>query len=120
MKKSIQTLMLLLTSIIICYPAISQPKIVIVNPNVDFGEVNYSEEFVATRINIKNEGKDTLIIINVKPECGCTVVETYNNIVPPGDTTSFIVNLYLDNLSGKISKFITVYSNDSFLFFSVV
>jgi hypothetical protein len=110
MKKYFQALALLLMGVVVCN---SQPKIKIINPDIDFGEVKYSKETVETRIEVTNVGTDTLRITAIKPSCGCTVAEMINRNIAPGDTSYIIATLSLNNYSGKVSKHITVNSNDT-------
>ena len=112
MKKYLEKIILLLPVIIICNTALSQPKIKIVNPDYDFGEVSYSLEKVFAEIFITNEGNEVLNIENIKPACGCTVADMPEKNIKPGDTASATFTLNLGNLSGKLSKHVDIFSND--------
>ncbi|MCL2039688.1 MAG: DUF1573 domain-containing protein [Bacteroidetes bacterium] len=114
MKKYLQTLIIVF-GILNSNILLTQPKIKIINPNIDFGKVDYIQDAMVTRIFITNEGTDTLRISNVKAECGCTVADLAENKVAPGDTTSIVAKLYLTNLVGQVTKGINVFSNDSLL-----
>ena len=113
MIKYLLKILLLCVVIFNTNTAQSQPKIKIINPNIDFGVVSYARKSTSTKINIMNEGTDTLVMTNVKSECGCLVAEITNNKVAPGETTHLVATLNLTNLSGKVTKTITVTSNDT-------
>ena len=114
MIKYLKTL-IIFACIVFSNDAISQPKIKIINPDIDFGEVKYSKETVVKRVDITNEGTDTLVINSVKPSCGCTVAEMMANKIAPGDTNFLVATLHLTNLSGKVNKSINIRSNDTSL-----
>jgi len=110
MKKYLQKL--IIVSILTSNALLTQPKINIINPNVDFGTVNYIQNIVTERIDITNEGTDTLKITSVKADCGCIVTDIIEKNVRPGDTTTIIAKLYLVSLTGQVTKGINVFSND--------
>ena len=87
------------------------PKIVIDEPIADVGVVvkgdSVSHEFV-----IHNEGKATLEILEVRPACGCTVVE-FDKKIAPGTSGKLTSTLNTAGLrSGGGSKGITLFTND--------
>lgn len=60
---------------------------------------------------VKNTGNEVLKLANVKPGCGCTVVK-YDSLVQPGKSVNIESQVNIKNYrGGKISKYITVYSN---------
>ena len=62
-------------------------------------------------IHLLNKGTDTLKIGEVKPGCGCTTAPLDKKEIEPGGfaTLSVTVNV---NYEGKITKSITIHSND--------
>jgi len=79
------------------------------NNTYDFGELyfggNGTCEFV-----FKNEGKEPLILLNVRTTCGCTVPEWPDKPVKEGETG--IIRVSYDTYRvGAFTKAITVYSN---------
>jgi len=57
-----------------------------------------------------NNGKEPLILSNVKSSCGCTVPKWPRNPILPGQNDTIYVK-YATNRLGVINKSITVYSN---------
>jgi hypothetical protein len=60
---------------------------------------------------VKNVGDSVLILTNVKPGCGCTIVK-FDSIVGPGKSTTIQSEVNIKGYhSGPISKYITVITN---------
>jgi hypothetical protein len=59
-----------------------------------------------------NNGKQDLKIRAVKPTCGCTSVMPVKNIIPPGDSTSIVVEFNSLGFTGLNKKGVTVITND--------
>jgi len=68
---------------------------------------------VKARIPLKNLGDQVLIIKDVRPQCGCTTAPIEKDTLQPGEETAMNVTLNLPAGSGKISKYVTVFANDS-------
>jgi hypothetical protein len=87
------------------------PKIEFENQVHDFGTIlqggNGTYEFVFI-----NEGKEPLILNNVKSSCGCTKPEWSSEPVKHGDKAAVKVG-YNTRLVGPFTKTITVFSNAS-------
>jgi hypothetical protein len=92
---------------------LSAPSIKILSPNIELGEVNYRNTPVAIKIVVKNDGTDTLHIREVKPGCGCTVADISSKNIAAGDSATINASLDVSNYSGKITKGITVFSDDT-------
>ena len=120
MKKYLQNFLLLLVSITACSVVLAQPKIKIINPIINLGEVHYSKESVVARIEVTNEGTETLVINDIKPDCGCTIAEMLDKEIEPGDTSVVIATLRLNTLSGNFSKSIVITSNDTSVYASKI
>ena len=77
----------------------------------DFGKVkegdkvNYTFRFV-------NKGVSSLQIKDIKTSCGCTAALVSNDNLKPGQEGTIKVELNTKNRSGKMSKTVTVQSND--------
>lgn len=62
------------------------PKMLIENREHDFGELNLRDKVEHTFI-VKNEGTADLVILDAKPSCGCTVLDSYTKTpIKPGET----------------------------------
>jgi hypothetical protein len=61
---------------------------------------------------IENKGTDTLRIIKVSPTCGCTSAPLGKSDIGPGDSTNLDVFFDSKKFSGKVTKKISILSND--------
>lgn len=91
-------------------PAISKPKALAVLPVKDLGKVSVGET-LEVDFEIRNGGDAELQITEVRPACGCTVVE-YDAAISPGQVGKVHATLDTSNLNGPVSKTITVFTND--------
>jgi hypothetical protein len=76
----------------------------------DFGvmeeqtDVKYSFEFT-------NTGRETLVIENVQPSCGCTTAYDWDKIVAPGGKGKIPITFKAPSYNGEVSKLINVKTN---------
>lgn len=77
----------------------------------NFGNVNEGD-VVEYTFKFSNVGQSTLKITNVKTSCGCTAALISSDKIQPGEEGTLNVKLNTKNRSGKVSKTITVNSND--------
>ena len=75
----------------------------------DFGKVDDTDE-LSFAFQFKNEGSETLQIIEIKPSCGCTTTELEKMVYAPGEEGA-IELLFHPKGYGKQTKTITVKSN---------
>ena len=87
------------------------PKIEFEKPEYDFNQIEEGKD-VIFNFKLKNTGKSNLIIHKIKPGCGCTTVNPIDNVIKPGDTISFKATFRTHGYNGRVSKSITVISND--------
>lgn len=91
-------------------PTGPQPKASIAEVTFNAGDVPkgdvISHDFV-----VKNGGTADLMILNVKPQCGCTVPD-WTKIVPPGGTGKISLKVDTATFKGPISKTATVQTSD--------
>jgi hypothetical protein len=87
------------------------PRIKFLNPACDFGEI-WQGENADCVFKLENDGDADLHISEVKPGCGCTVAEITNEVLPPGGTSEIKATFRSGNYRNKISKTITVFSDD--------
>ncbi len=90
----------------------SGAKIVVEEASHDFGEI-WSGAPIQHTFEIKNEGTSVLKLTRVKPSCGCTVANQYDREIAPGTIGKIPVTIKSGKLRNKVSKSITVESNDS-------
>lgn len=79
----------------------------------DFGQFKEENGKVSTIFNFTNTGKDTLLITNAKPSCGCITTDWTKTPVLPGQKG--IVRVFYDpyRRPGKFEKSVWVFSNAS-------
>lgn len=95
----------------------AQPRIVTVD-TVHWGRViprgsTPEAQKITSRVAIRNEGTQNLVVTNVRPQCGCTTAPLDSHIIPPGDSTMMTVTINLPLGSGLFSKYVSIESNDS-------
>ncbi|MDH3402039.1 MAG: DUF1573 domain-containing protein [Acidobacteriota bacterium] len=90
--------------------ALAQPRAVLVDPIVDVGIVPRGD-LVEHTFEIANEGSGALAITEVKPTCGCTIVD-YDRSIAGGATGRVVAKLSTKGLRGPVAKSIAVYTDD--------
>jgi len=87
------------------------PKLSVPEVQFDFGSVQ--EGAVLTHsFQLINEGTDDLNILDVKTSCGCTAALPSTKVLKPNGTGSIAVEFNTANRSGKVSRTITVTTDD--------
>jgi len=105
---------LILSSILLFWSAvtIAQPKIQVVSDSAyNFGTL-YQGEKAEAAFEIKNVGKDTLVINRVESSCGCTAVLACVNRIPPNGIAKIVVTFNSAGILGPVRKYVSVLSND--------
>jgi len=87
------------------------PAIYFQDTEHDFGKVQEGD-VVDYTFNFVNKGDATLDIKDVKTSCGCTAALVSNDKIDPGKKGTLKVELDTKNRVGKMSRRITIYSND--------
>jgi len=77
----------------------------------DFGKVNEGDKVNYT-FNFANKGSSVLTIKDIKTSCGCTAALISQDSLAPGKDGTIKVELDTKNRSGKMSRTVTVNSND--------
>ncbi|RPI75481.1 MAG: DUF1573 domain-containing protein [Ignavibacteriales bacterium] len=88
-----------------------EPKIVVPQPEHDFGDIVQGEK-VSHNFVITNTGGDVLVITNVRASCGCTAALPDKKELAPGETTNIKVEFNSTGRIGKQQKTVYVSSND--------
>ena len=87
------------------------PKAVFLQTRYNFAPL-YEGEKIKHNFIIHNQGKATLLITNVRPDCGCSVASNPGQ-VPAGERASISVSVNTSNRGGGIlHKGFTVFTND--------
>jgi hypothetical protein len=87
------------------------PKLKLAKNEFDFGNVEEGK-LVETKIGLKNEGQGTLEISEVKTSCGCTAALLSSKKLNAGESGSVRLELDTANREGKLTRTVTIYSND--------
>jgi hypothetical protein len=88
-----------------------KPKAVAAEPIKDVGVVSKGDK-VTHDFLIRNEGNAPLQITEVRPACGCTVVE-FDKTIAPGQTGKVHVVIDTATFSGAIAKGVTAFTSDT-------
>ena len=67
---------------------------------------------VAHEFVLRNAGVEMLQVREVRPSCGCTVVD-YDAAIPAGGEGKVRVELDSEGLSGAVAKEVSVFTNDA-------
>ena len=110
MKKNLILISLLLL-FYLPLTAVQTPKLEIDKSVIDLGKIEQrkSYEFMIT---LKNTGLKPLNIKNIKPDCGCTMIESTIKEIMPGKDTVIKGKYTSSSYPGKVNKKIRIYSND--------
>jgi hypothetical protein len=81
------------------------------NPVCDFGEIWQGEE-AHCLFTVKNTGGADLRILEVRPDCGCTVAEVSRDTIPPGQGAEIKATFRSVGYRSQVSKGITLNSDD--------
>jgi len=101
-------LIFLLTSVT---AALAAPVISVDRPVYDFGTLNQGKKLEHT-FTITNKGDAPLTILRTHSSCGCTVAKVSTNTIDPGKTAELKTTFDSASFSGKVSKTITIETND--------
>ena len=115
MKKVL--LSLLAVFAMFAYVSNAQPKIEIEGgtDTYDWKTVTPKDDPLKASVKIKNIGKDSLRINEVKAGCGCTTarLDEIIAVLGPGESTTLPVTLRLGSTQGDLTKTVRISSNDS-------
>ncbi|HMN48800.1 MAG TPA: DUF1573 domain-containing protein [Ignavibacteriaceae bacterium] len=78
----------------------------------DFGKVKEGE-VLKYNFKFENKGTQPLLIKDVKTSCGCTAAVVSEKNLSPGKSGAIKVEFDTKNRQGKVSKTVTVVSNDN-------
>ena len=87
------------------------PKLYFNETQHDFGNVNEGK-VVDYTFNFKNTGKSKLEIKDVQTSCGCTAAIISSKMIEPGQEGTLRVELDTKDREGKMSRNVTIKSND--------
>jgi hypothetical protein len=87
------------------------PKIVFDTIEHDFGSIR-DGDVVSYEFKFKNEGKDVLVIYDIKSSCGCTATTLGTDKLASGESSVIKVQFNSKNKNGFYEGTVTVYTND--------
>ena len=90
---------------------LAQPQLKLSAMRYDYGSIVWKQPAVAT-FQITNSGNSPLVIENVHPDCGCTLVEWTKGNIRPGGVGTIKVT-YDAELLGHFVKQLSVMTNES-------
>ncbi len=88
----------------------AEPRAVLGQSVIDVGTVSRGDKVEQT-FRIRNEGEATLEVTDVKPACGCTVVD-FDSRIGPGGTGELVATLDTKGMRGPVAKTVQVFTND--------
>ncbi len=77
----------------------------------NFGNVEKGKT-VSVEIKFRNTGKANLVIEKVQTSCGCVIAATNRTILKPDEEGKLRIDLNARDLTGKIVRKVTIFSND--------
>lgn len=95
------------------------PKIVFDKEIHDFGTIKQGDKLTTTFM-IRNNGRDELQILKVKPSCGCTITEIDRKILKNGESAKLNITFDSAGKDGLQEKHINIYTNDPKNFNTVI
>ena len=92
-------------------PLAAQPRAVVRTFTIDAGMIERGT-MSETVFTIANEGDEPLELTEVKPACGCTIVD-YDKVIAPGASGRVVATLNTKGLRGATAKTVRVFTNDA-------
>jgi hypothetical protein len=94
--------------------AVSQPKVNIENgKQINFGDVFIGQP-ITHLVMVRNTGRDTLHIEDVKAQCGCTTPVMPAKVIPPHDSSEMKITFNSANYKpGMVTKHVYLRTNDT-------
>jgi hypothetical protein len=88
------------------------PQIACAEPEHDFGKILSTYEVVDHVFTLENTGRKPLDIVEVMPDCACSVATMPASVIPPGESRPLTAKLALAGFLGHLEKHVLVRSND--------
>ncbi|CAG0966392.1 DUF1573 domain-containing protein [Geobacter sp.] len=92
-------------------PALAAPILAVDKPVFDFGTIPQGKKLDYV-FRLINKGDAPLTITKTRTSCGCTVASVSSKTIAPGKSTELKITFDSASFGGKVSKTITVESND--------
>lgn len=92
-------------------PALAAPILAVDKPVFDFGTIPQGKKLNHV-FKLINKGDSPLTITKTRTSCGCTVANVSSKTIEPGNSTELKITFDSASFGGKVTKTITVESND--------
>lgn len=92
-------------------PALAAPVLVVDRPVFDFGAIPQGKKLDHI-FKLMNKGDSPLTITRTRTSCGCTVASVSSKTIAPGKSAELRISFDSANFGGKVTKTVTVESND--------
>lgn len=92
-------------------PALAAPILSVDKPVFDFGTIPQGKK-IDYIFKLANKGDSPVTITRTRTSCGCTVANVSSNTIAPGKSADLKVSFDSTNFGGKVTKTVTVESND--------
>jgi len=92
-------------------PALAAPILAVDKPVFDFGTIPQGKKLNHV-FKLINKGDSPLTITKTRTSCGCTVANVSSKTIEPGKSTELKITFDSASFGGKVTKTITVESND--------
>lgn len=110
--RQLRLIIAILTGVVAAMSLAAQPKIRWTTMSHNFGAFSEDLEHVEYTFKGVNTGTDTLVVYDVRPNCGCVVTDSYSGReYAPGDSILIRVDYNASGRPGRFSKRIQVQSN---------
>lgn len=92
-------------------PVLATPILSVDKPVLNFGTISQGKKLNFV-FKLTNTGDSPLSITRTRTSCGCTVAQISTNTIAPGKSAELKATFDSSNFGGKVTKTITVESND--------
>lgn len=89
----------------------SQPKIQLNKTKIELGTI-YQGDIKTIHLVVSNTGNQPLVISRIETSCGCTSAKSSIPTIVPGASDTITVSFNSAGFDGKITKSVTIQSND--------
>ncbi len=100
-----------LLTLALSLPALAAPILAVDKPVFDFGTIPQGKKLNHV-FKLINKGDSPLTITKTRTSCGCTVANVSSKTIEPGKSTELKITFDSASFGGKVTKTITVESND--------
>ena len=104
---------LLLSILFLNFSVAKSQKITFLEPEHDFGQIEENGGNVSHTFEFINEGDSPLVILSVKPSCGCTTPDWSKKEIKPGKEGFIVAEYNPRGRPGVFRKSLSVVTSDN-------